>query len=217
MRIVAIGDSITKGVRPATNAMAEVKPDEIYTGRIEDRLKQLGGKVINAGVGGNTSTQGLARFDDDVINHQPHIVLILFGANDQVYEAGKDGPRVTVEQFKANLSEMVRRTRAAGGRPILVTSPPLGTHWHAPAHPIYEGGKANNAVMPQYARGVRDVGEALKVTTVDLYEHWSSLPIERIDAMMPDGVHPNAEGHAAIAEAILAAVWMEAAATQPGE
>ena len=77
-RIVCFGDSITFGEDlPSTQA---------YPAVLAELLKQkhadLDLVVINAGVRGHTSVQGLARLERDVLRYKPHVVLIAFGLND---------------------------------------------------------------------------------------------------------------------------------------
>ena len=48
-------------------------------------------KVINAGISGHTTTEGLARLDRDVLQHKPDLVTVSFGLNDMI--------RVPEEQF----------------------------------------------------------------------------------------------------------------------
>ncbi|MBQ3094139.1 MAG: hypothetical protein IJC52_03110, partial [Clostridia bacterium] len=52
--------------------------------------------LINAGIGGNTSDQGLARFDRDVIARDPDFVIMSFATNDFYIEDGKTSARVSI-------------------------------------------------------------------------------------------------------------------------
>src|SRR6185503_17521387 len=70
--VVCLGDSITHAGYPA------------------ELEKMLLVRVINAGIPGNTSRQGLARLEKDVLSHKPAAVVVLFGTND----IRKDAPRV---------------------------------------------------------------------------------------------------------------------------
>jgi lysophospholipase L1-like esterase len=74
----------------------------------------------NAGVGGDTSTQLLVRFDSDVIAYAPAWVHILIGTND----AGASAVAVALATTQANILEMIERCRAIGARIILGTVPP---------------------------------------------------------------------------------------------
>jgi lysophospholipase L1-like esterase len=82
-RILAIGDSCTFGWR--------VSEDETYPAQLEGLLNQRAGgeryQVINAGVPGYTSYQGLEYLRERGLALRPEIVLIGFGFND-AYRSG---------------------------------------------------------------------------------------------------------------------------------
>ena len=113
--IVAFGDSITAGycVRRGFPSfwkalLAEKYPDA----RVE---------MINSGISGDTSMDGLARLDWAVLSYEPDLVTINFGINDCVLGLG-------LEEFEMNFVEMVRRIRAGPNSEILLlSSQPLET------------------------------------------------------------------------------------------
>jgi len=77
IKIVAFGDSITL-------AKEQVEQDK-WTTLVQVRLKEDIGRevrMVNAGVGGNTSREGLRRIESGVLRHNPDIVLVEFGGND---------------------------------------------------------------------------------------------------------------------------------------
>ncbi|HET6915320.1 MAG TPA: GDSL-type esterase/lipase family protein, partial [Acidimicrobiales bacterium] len=76
--------------------------------------------VSDAGVGGNTSTQLLARFDTDVIAKNPKLVHILIGTND----ASADTPLATLA---ANIRAMIAKCEGIGAQVVMGTVPPNGT------------------------------------------------------------------------------------------
>jgi len=77
-RIVCFGDSITFG--------EDLPYAQAYPAVLEDLLRQrhpnLDVVVINSGIRGHTSVQGLRRLERDVLWYQPHVVLTAFGVND---------------------------------------------------------------------------------------------------------------------------------------
>lgn len=90
MVVVAFGDSITQGV-------IGVKPEENW-------LRLLGGMLgdgyalINAGVGGNSAREAMARYDRDVLAKKPDLILIEFGGNN--HDPGNQKRRVDDTEFK---------------------------------------------------------------------------------------------------------------------
>ena len=63
---------------------------------------------INRGIGGQTTSQMLVRFRQDVVNLQPKVVVILAGTNDI---AGNSGP-ISNEDIEANYASMAELARA---------------------------------------------------------------------------------------------------------
>lgn len=77
-RIVCLGDSNTFG--------EDLPYAQTYPAVLQDLLREkypdLNAVVINAGIRGHTSVQGLARLERDVLWYQPHVVVSAFGLND---------------------------------------------------------------------------------------------------------------------------------------
>src|SRR5256885_4071306 len=87
-RVVFFGDSITD----------IWKLDESFPGK----------SYVNRGIGGQTTSQMLVRFRQDVINLQPKVVVILAGTNDI---AGNSGP-ISNQDIEANLASLADLARA---------------------------------------------------------------------------------------------------------
>jgi lysophospholipase L1-like esterase len=70
----------------------------------------------NSGVGGDTIPRALARFDWDVAAWKPTVVSVELGMNDS--GAGPD----SAPGYIANMEKLTERIRAAGARPVVLTS-----------------------------------------------------------------------------------------------
>ena len=86
-RVIFFGDSITDNW----------KLDRYFPGK----------SYINRGIGGQTTSQMLVRFRQDVIDLSPHVLLILAGTNDI---AGNSGP-ISVEDIERNYATMAELAR----------------------------------------------------------------------------------------------------------
>ena len=75
--IVCFGDSLTEGYGAA--AQDEIDKLNSYPAFLE---KKVSLPVVNAGITGNTTAQGLDRLKKDVLSEKPQVVIILLGAND---------------------------------------------------------------------------------------------------------------------------------------
>ena len=100
-RVVFFGDSITDIWN-----LAESFPGKPY---------------INRGIGGQTTSQMLVRFRQDVINLQPKAVVVLAGTNDI---AGNSGPIVN-DDIEANLASFAELARAHNIRVIFSSILPV--------------------------------------------------------------------------------------------
>ncbi len=189
--IVCHGDSITAGA----HLEAKDKYPEILKSLVPDAT------VINSGIGGNTSGQGLARLEKDVLRHHPDVVVLLFGTNDSVL-TGEAKYRVAVDAYEENLREMIRRCRAAGAEVVLCTLLPIIPEPYYTRHPkqFYDAEGGLEKILHRYHAAATKAGKDLKVPVIDLYKTFEKdLTLLR---PAPDGVHPNAKGTKAIAEEV---------------
>lgn len=179
--VVCLGDSVTgvyyhTGGRRAYPEMLEIalrkaKPDAEV-------------KVINAGISGQTTAQGLARLDSDVLKHKPQLVTISFGLNDMT--------RLSEEQFATNLEALVTRCREAKAQVLLCTPNAV---LETSARPIEK--------LRRYCEVIRQTGRKLKARVCDQFAAGEAL--KRKDAWkwrltMSDEIHPNLDGHKRMAE-----------------
>ena len=179
--IVAFGDSITAGF-----AVRRGFPS-LWKEMLQQKFPEAKVEMINSGISGDTSQDGLARLDWAVLSYEPDLVTINFGINDAVMD-------ISVDEFKANLIAMIRRIRSGPGSEILLlSSQPLET-------PPYD------RIVQDYYRAVEDVARETEVGFVDVYRAW----MERVRAGTPLGSliipgldHPNDEGYRIIAEELM--------------
>jgi acyl-CoA thioesterase I len=114
-RIVAFGDSLTDGVGGA---------GENYPTHLSRLLKR---DVINAGLPGDTTAQGLRRLAAVLERDRPSLLLLCLGLNDFLQG-------VPDEEILANLVAMMRLS-AQAGVPVLLLAVPRPGDSHA--HPLY--------------------------------------------------------------------------------
>lgn len=101
LTIVVLGDSIASGVGSG--------PGQAYPELLAARL---GTEVVNAGVSGNTTADGLARIDK-VLDEDPWMVIVELGGNDVLR-------RIPPEQTEQNLRGILDRVISARAVPVLV-------------------------------------------------------------------------------------------------
>lgn len=184
--VVALGDSITKGVR------AGVKSEETFAARLAN---ELGVKVVNVGVGGDRTDGALARLDTAVLALRPKVVLIMYGTNDSYVDKGKSDSRLTPETYRKNLETIIGRLRAANAEPILMTEPRWGRGAKNGA------GEDPNGRLERFVDVCREVARDQKVRLVDHYAHWAAAEAKgtNLAEWTTDLCHPNPRGHRELA------------------
>ncbi len=159
--IICFGDSLTQGVGAT--------PGNDYPSRL---ARALGREVINAGVAGETSEDGLRRLERDVLSKDPRLVVVAFGGNDFLQ-------RLPWERTFSNIDRMVERIQARGAMVVVAG---------------VRSGLLGNAAKKEYRR----IAKARRAALVpDLLEDVFGRP-----SRMADAVHPNDAGYAVMAERV---------------
>jgi acyl-CoA thioesterase-1 len=172
--ILCFGNSLTAGYN--------LDPILAYPAILERKLNEKGYdvEVINAGLSGETSAGGLDRIN--WILRQPIDIFIL-------ELGGNDGLRgLPLEQTKKNLQQIIDRVKTKYPKAKIVIAgmmvpPNMGERYGNQFVKIYpELAKANNSqLIPFLLEGVGGDPEL----------------------NLPDGIHPNTEGHKIVAENVL--------------
>ena len=160
-RILAFGDSLTYG----TGAL----PEHSYPVVLQAMIER---EVVNGGVPGEISADGLKRLAIWLKEYEPKLVIICHGANDSLRALSE-------EKAADNISAMVKLARDQGIDVLLVAVPKFGLMRTPPE--FYE-----------------DIARKFNVPI----ERHVLEDIEGNDALKSDAVHPNAEGYRLMAQAI---------------
>ncbi len=181
VKIVCLGDSVTgvyyhTGGRRAYPEMLEIA--------IKLAVPKANVTVINAGISGHTTQNGLDRLDRDVLSKKPDLVTVSFGLNDMT--------RIPEDQFRKNLETIVARCREAKADVVLCT----------PNAVINTGGRPTEK-LERYCEVIRATARDLKLAVCDQYRAGDAQRTK--DAWgwrltLSDEIHPNMDGHKLMAE-----------------
>lgn len=165
-RVVFMGNSITEGWGNVDKSFWEGKP------------------YINRGISGQTTPQMVLRFQQDVVDLKPRVVVILAGTNDI---AGNTGP-MTLEQSRDNIIAMAQLARANSIQVVISSVIPAYDYPWKPGLEPAEKIVALNKMLKEYAA-------KNKIVYLD---YFSAMADERNGlrkGLGDDGVHPNLEGY----------------------
>ncbi len=172
LAVVGFGDSLMSGF--------ELPIQDSFTAQLEKALKDKGVNVAiaNAGVAGETTTDGLSRLDWSVPDGT-NLVILEFGANDALRG-------ISPEISEKNLAEIIARLKQRNVQVILagmLAPPNMGGDYE----------EKFNAIFPRLATKY----------DVPLYPFFMDGVATEKSLQLDDGMHPNTKGVARMVEGFL--------------
>ena len=168
--ILVVGDSLSAeyGVKRGTG----------WVSLLQEKLKAANRPeiMVNAGISGDTTAGGRSRLPALLRRHQPSIVIIELGGNDAL----RGMPLSTTQ---ANLTAMVRASREAGARVMLVgmeMPPNYGARYTQQFRDLFKTVAKDEkaALVPFLLAGVADRPDALTLFQSDrIHPNESAQPI----------------------------------------
>lgn len=174
--IAVFGDSIAAGfgLRDGQSFPDDMQKDLDAEG--------LAYHVVNLGISGDTSDQGVARIDSATSLH-PEIVILELGGND-----GLRG--MPIAATRANLEQMIVAFRSAGAKVVLagMTLPPN----YGPDY------------ISQFQEIYKDLAKNYKLTFIPFL--MADMITKDLRYLQPDGIHPTAPGAEIIARTVIKSI-----------
>lgn len=140
---------------------------------------KTGWVVTNGGISGNTSGEALQRLPSLLEQHAPVLVLVTLGGNDMLRQ-------IPEAETIANLEKIIALIRARGARPVLLATP----------QPSLTRAAFQNLSAAGFYQQIADSQQIplIKDAIADVISN---------PKLKADPLHPNAAGHALLADAIL--------------
>ncbi len=188
MRIVFFGDSITEGCfelfddhcggyKGVTDAQSGYV--HLLSQRLSKRFPHKNIEVLNAGIGGNTSSDGLARVKRDVIDKKPDIAVVCFGLNDILNTAP--------EVYKSNIDGILCALRKNGIKSVFMTPNMVNTYVHNRCLSVLNGMAKNcaecqnNGTVDMLMNIAVECAKRNGAEICDVYSVWKQLQDYGID------------------------------------
>jgi len=178
--IVCHGDSLTEG--------ADLNPNYTWPLLVENQVKV---KIINSGIGGDTSGGLLGRFYHDVVRHKPETVLIMGGTNDLWWD-------LDINLIQANIFAMTCQAEYHKIAPVVGLPLPLhmkNIRQQEMMAPI--GGWENCArKLERLVEALATAARESDIACLDFYHLFVNDKGEVQEKFfLEDGLHPNKDGH----------------------
>ena len=192
-KVLFFGDSITQAASGPEGYITVIKKT------LDEKHKDLGIELINAGISGHRVPNLQGRLQRDVLNRKPNIVVIYIGIND-VWHSG-NGRGTPAPAFESGLKDLIAKIKAGGAKVVLCTPTVIGEK--------KDGGNHFDKMLDQYSDISRKVAAETEVPLVDLrkaFVEWlqQNNPNNADKGLLTgDTVHLNKAGNALVAEKML--------------
>lgn len=160
--VVAFGDSLTYGVGATT--------DKNYPAILSQLIQR---EVINAGISGERTAQGLARLPEILEKHQPDLLILCHGGNDILQKTGE-------AQAADNIIAMIQMAQDYETQVILIGVP------------------KPKLFLSSAASFYAEIATKMKIP----YDGKIMSKVLSKNSLKSDLIHPNSKGYQKIAEAI---------------
>lgn len=182
MNISCLGDSATAGYG--------VGAEENWVSLLN---QQSDHHFVNDGLTGDTLMGMLSRVDSEILPRKPDMVIVLGGWNDLLICKSMD-------TAKSALMAIVHHCVRAGVMPVVgipYAVAEIPGQWRCIC--------GESAEFESYIGWLRMLCRTFHLRCVDI-----AAVFDGREDLLSDGLHPNARGHRAIADAVLAGGWFEA-------
>ena len=141
--------------------------------------------LVGRGIGGQVSSQMLARFRQDVINLHPLIVVINCGTNDIAENNGPYDEDITMD----NIESMTELAKAHGIQVVLSSVLPTDRYsWNPSVKDVALKIRNLNQRIIEYCNSNH-------IPYIDYYRSMTTDAVSMIAGYTDDGVHPNSAGY----------------------
>ncbi|WP_339735367.1 SGNH/GDSL hydrolase family protein [uncultured Gimesia sp.] len=166
-------------------------------------------EVINAGVGGNRSSQLLKRLDRDVLAHKPSVVVLMVGTNDRLNSGGF----IDIKAYRKNVNTLIDKIQTSGVKVLLMTPPPCIPELLFSRHNPRKYKDQSPVERMQEVRSVLlEISQKRKIPLIDFHNYLidhniadtkkTSVLRNRANSGIKDGVHLTPAGYQLLAKLV---------------
>ncbi|MGV8879654.1 MAG: SGNH/GDSL hydrolase family protein [Sphingobacteriaceae bacterium] len=197
IKVIFFGDSITQ---------AGVQPDgfvSLMQKRLKDNNQDKNYELIGAGIGGNKVYDLYLRFEDDVLQKKPAVVVIWVGVND-VWHKRTSLTGTDPDKFLGFYTALIKKLQAQNVKVIVCTPATIGEKT--------DFSNEMDGDLNKYAQFIRDLGAKYNCEVVDFRTAFHEYGLKNNSEnkekgiLTSDGVHLNPKGNQFVAEMLYKAI-----------
>lgn len=206
MRVLVFGDSITQGFWDTEGGWVErirKHYDSLQVADLEGRDEPV---VFNLGVSADNSENILKRIGSETVARTRHnvlpTILVQIGVNDSSTDSlpADESVSLPIDKYAQNLRSIVEKAIPLSSKIVLVG---LSACDESRTTPVSWGDfHYTNDAIKNYEDKMRDIASELNIPFIPVFERFREEMGKGTD-LLPDGLHPNNEGHAFISKLVL--------------
>jgi lysophospholipase L1-like esterase len=192
MNICIFGDSIAWGASDPKGGG--------WVGRLQNYFLSQGLAVdndidvYNLGVSGDNTDDLIKRFDVEAKARDPHVIIFAIGINDSQIVISKNQNRVPIKQFQNNLETLILEAKKYTNKIIFIGLTPIDESKTSPI-PWNIDKRYSHEEIEKYNSIIKTTALKENLLYISVKEKLSARDL-------PDGLHPNSEGHTKLFEII---------------
>lgn len=163
-------------------------------------MKNVNLPALNKGIGGNNTTDLLARIGKDCLSYQPKLTILMIGTNDM-----NSVKHVPIDQYEKNLSQLSGQIVQSGSKLLLMTILPAYEPYLLTRHPeSFYNPEGVSGRRKQINDIIRKVAAGYKAGLLDMELRFqavgkigtdkNSLIRNEANSNITDGIHPTSNG-----------------------
>lgn len=206
MRVLVFGDSITQGYWDTEGGWVERIRKHYDSLQITDLQGRDEPTIFNLGISADNSKNILERIGPETKARTRHgnlpVVVVQIGINDSSTDSrpADESASLPLEQYEQNLREIIKEATPLSSKIILVG---LSACDESRTTPVSWGDYYyTNDAIERYEDKMRTVASELDIPFIPVFDRFKE-ELEKDRDLLPDGLHPNNEGHDFMCKLIL--------------
>ena len=205
MRVLVFGDSITQGYWDTDGGWVDRIRKHFDTIQATELQGNDEPTIFNLGISADNSQNILERIETETVARTRHgnlpAVVIQIGVNDSSTDNQPidESVRVSIEDYESNLREIIKKVQPISSKIICIG---LSACDETRTTPVSWGDyHYTNEAIKQYESVMRGVAEEHNLPFIPIFDEFKKAIDDGKD-FLPDGLHPNNEGHQFIANIV---------------
>jgi len=198
MRVLVFGDSITQGYWDTDGGWVERLREHYDSLQVKDLEGRDEATIFNLGISADNSTNILKRIESETISRTRHddlpVVIIQIGINDSSSDdMSSKSVRLPIKKFRDNLHSIISKIQPLSSKLIFIGSSACD---ETKTTPVSWGEfYYTNESIQKYEHALQEIATEQKIAFIPVFDKFFEQ-LKQGQDYLPDGLHPNNEGHA---------------------